>query len=91
MNARTATPRPMTAECNTCPACQTRREVARPSYDEGSIGEWIVWSESQEAAVELDCHCNHATCASLDPEHDPDECDYCLHRNDPDEDVARER
>lgn len=81
----------VTTECNTCPACQTRREVARPASLDSTLLEWIEWSEVQEAAAELDCHCDHATCASLDPEHDADECEWCLHRHDPDEDARHER
>lgn len=80
-----------TAECNTCPACQTRREAPRPADSVESYAAWMEFYEAQDDAAELDCHCDHATCSSLADDHDADECEWCQHRHDPDEDVARER
>lgn len=85
------TTRTLTTECNTCSACQTRREVPKPAETREGCVAWSVYYDAQDAAAELDCHCDHATCASLADGHDEDECEWCLHRHDPNEDVARER
>lgn len=81
----------MTTECNTCPACQTRREVSRPAETVEGYIPWDTFYDAQDAAAELDCHCDHATCSSLADGHDTDECEWCLHRHDPDEDTHRDR
>jgi hypothetical protein len=81
----------LTTECNTCPACQTRREVPQPVELLGYGPETNAWWDAQDAATELDCHCDHTTCGSLSYDHDEDECEWCQYRHDPDEDASRNR
>lgn len=92
MTVTATAPVTLTAECATCEACQMRRSVPMPANvlaDENGV---IDWWEAQDTADELDCHCDHDTCASLRPGHgDGDECDWCQHRYDADEDFYRDR